>query len=72
MPIEEQQLNESIQKVEKSIKLKMIEKDYSQAELAKMLGATRAAINAAVSGSYTPQSRRLRKKIYKILGMDGE
>ena len=50
----------------------MIEKDYTQAEIASMLCLNKSAISRAVNGDNNPQSRKVRKKMYKILGMDGE
>lgn len=71
MPLEEQ-LDKVTRSVTKYLKQAMIEKDYTQAEIASMLCLNKSAISRAVNGDNNPQSRKVRKKMYKILGMDGE
>lgn len=69
MPIEEKL--ESVKKlVEREIKLALIEQNMTQADLSKITGESRSEINKAVKGNTSPHSTELRKKIYKILGME--
>lgn len=71
MPLEEQ-LDEARSKVETALKMAMIKKGFKQNELAKMLHISRAAMSRAVTGDANPQSRKIRKKLYKILGIGSE
>ena len=71
MPLEEQ-LEQAKQALTVAIKKKMIEKGWSQAEIAETLHLDRGVISRAVNGDANPQSVKTRKKIYKILGMEGE
>lgn len=69
MPIEEK-LESAKKLVEREIKMALIEKSMSQVELAQITGESRSEINKAVKGNTSPHSTELRKKIYKILGME--
>lgn len=69
MPLEEA-LDKAQSEINKAIKKKMIDKGFTQVELAKMLNVGRSSINVAISGASNPQAVRLRKQIYKILGME--
>ena len=69
MPIEET-LERAKRKVEREIKLALIEQNMTQADLANITGESRSEINKAVKGNTSPHSTELRKKIYKILGME--
>lgn len=71
MPLEEQ-LDEARSKVETALKTAMIKKGFKQNELARMLRISRAAMSRAVTGDANPQSRKIRKKLYKILGIGSE
>lgn len=66
----EKQLAQARAEIAKSIKVKMIERNISQAELADMLHVSRPTINLAVSGGSADYLINIRKKIYKILGME--
>lgn len=66
----EEDLASASSQIEKSIKSQLIMTGFTQAELAKMLGVGRPAISLAISGASNPQATALRKKIYKILGMN--
>nr|WP_283775650.1 helix-turn-helix transcriptional regulator [Lactobacillus johnsonii] len=50
----------------------MIERDLTQAQVARSLKVSRDAVSRAISGDSKPQSREIRKRLYKILGMEGE
>lgn len=71
MPLEEQ-LDQATQAVTTAIKKKMLEKGWSQTELAETLRLNRGVVSRAINGDANPQSVETRKKIYKILGMEGE
>lgn len=70
MPVEEVKLNEAVSNLEKSIKKRMIERNFTQIELAKMIGVGRSSVSTAISGGSSPKSKMIRKKLYKILEME--
>ena len=65
----EVELENARKEIEKSIKSALLDRDMTQAELANLLGESRAVISLAVSGSTTPSAVKVRKKIYKVLGI---
>lgn len=69
MPVEEK-LEEAKKQVESSIKMALLKKNMSQAQLADLLGESRTRINLAIKGNTNPKSIKIRKKIYKVLGME--
>lgn len=71
MPLEEK-LEKAKQALTIAIKKKMLEKGWSQAELAETLQLNRGVVSRAINGDANPQSIETRKKIYKILEMEGE
>ena len=72
MPLEEKELSHAANKLESKIKQKMLEKGYSQIELANLLKENRSTISAAIGGYPNKKSKEVRKRIFKILGMEGE
>ena len=44
--------------------------NMTQAELAELIGESRQDINKAVKGGTSPKDLMIRKKIYKVLGME--
>lgn len=69
MPVEER-LEEAKKQVERQIKLGLINKNMTQVQLADLLGESRTRINLAIKGNTNPKSIEIRKKIYKVLGME--
>ncbi|MBU5980067.1 XRE family transcriptional regulator [Lactobacillus helveticus] len=69
MPIEEK-LEEAKKQVESSIKMALLKKNMSQAQLADLLGENRTAVNLAIKGNTNPKAVKLRRKIYKVLEME--
>ena len=69
MPIEEK-LEEAKKAVERQIKMALIKNSMTQAELAELIGESRQDINKAVKGGTLPKDQMIRKKIYKVLGME--
>ena len=69
MPVEEK-LEEAKKQVERQIKLGLLNKNMTQAQLADLLGESRTRINLAIKGNTNPKSIEIRKKIYKVLGME--
>lgn len=69
MPIEEN-LEKAKKQVEQQIKMEMLKKNMSQAELANLIGESRTRVNLAIKGNTNPKSIEIRKKIYKVLGME--
>lgn len=69
MPIEEK-LENAKNQVEMEIKIALLSKNMTQSELADLLGESRTRINLAIKGNTNPRSVKIRKKIYKVLGME--
>ncbi len=69
MPIEER-LENAKNQVEMEIKKALLSKNMTQSELADLLGESRTRINLAIKGNTNPRSVKIRKKIYKVLGME--
>ena len=69
MPIEEK-LEEAKKAVERQIKMALIKNPLTQAALAELIGESRQDINKAVKGGTLPKDQMIRKKIYKVLGME--
>lgn len=71
MPLEEK-LDAARSEIEKTLRTAMIKRGFKQSELADLMGVSRTAVSRAVSGDVNPQSRKIRKKLYKILGITGK
>ncbi|MGQ5708789.1 helix-turn-helix domain-containing protein [Lactobacillus sp. PSON] len=69
MPIEEK-LEKAKREVEREIKIALMDKGMTQAELANLLNESRSKVNQAIKGNTNPKSIEIRKKIYKVLGMN--
>lgn len=69
MPAEEK-LEEAKKQVERQIKMGLLDKNMSQTELANLIGESRTGVNLAIKGNTNPKSIDIRKKIYKVLGME--
>ena len=65
----EEQLEQAKKAVERQIKMKLLDKSMTQAKLASLIGESRAAVNLAIKGNTNPKSTKVRKKIYKVLGI---
>ena len=65
----EENLEKAKKQVEQQIKMEMLKKNISQAQLAKMLKETRTVVNLAIKGNTSPKSIKIRKKIYQLLGI---
>ena len=66
----EEQLEQANKAVERQIKMALLQKSMTQAELAKLIGETRQSVNKAVKGGTSPKDVMVRRKIYKALGME--
>ena len=66
----EQQLEAAAANVKRAIKIKLIERGISQTELSDLIHEGVQQTNRAISGDTTPNSKKIRKKIYLILGME--
>ena len=69
MPVEEK-LEEAKKQVERQIKMGLLDKNMTQAELANLIGESRTRVNLAIKGGTSPKDLMIRKKIYKVLGME--
>lgn len=65
----EEQLEQAKKAVEQQIKMGLLEKSMTQAKLAILIGENRTAVNLAIKGNTNPKSIKVRKKIYKVLGI---
>lgn len=72
MTVPEEKLTSQADKIFKRIKISLIEQDMSQRELANFIGEGTVQVSRAVHGGVDPKSRRIRQKIYKVLGMEEE
>jgi ribosome-binding protein aMBF1 (putative translation factor) len=66
----EEQLEVAKQNVERNIKKALFDKNMTQAELANLIGESRQNINRAIKGGTLPRDVEIRKRIYKVLGME--
>lgn len=66
----EEKLEQAKKAVERQIKMALIQNSMTQAELAELIGESRQDINKAVKGGTLPKDQMIRKKIYKVLGME--
>ncbi|MBA1392970.1 transcriptional regulator [Lactobacillus sp. XV13L] len=69
MPIE-QVLAEAKEKIFSDIKIEMIRQGYTVSSLAELLNIGRPAVSFAIHGGTTPRDVEVRRKIYKVLGME--
>ena len=69
MPIEEN-LENAKKQVESSIKMALLKKNMSQAQLADLLRENRTVVNLALTGNTNPKAVQIRRKSYKVLGME--
>lgn len=65
----EEQLEQAKKAVERQVKIKLLDKSMTQAKLAILIGESRASVNLAIKGNTNPKSTKVRKKIYKVLGI---
>lgn len=68
MPVEEK-LEQAQQAVERKIKLALLDKSMTQAELANLIRESRSDVNKAVKGGTLPKDKEIREKIYQVLGI---
>lgn len=66
----EQQLINAAHEIRTSIKKKLIEQEMTQNDLAKQLDVSKMYISRAINGDVSPRSIKIRKQIYKVLGME--
>ncbi|NRN87824.1 hypothetical protein IMAU30077_01564 [Lactobacillus helveticus] len=69
MPVEEK-LEEAKKQVERQIKMGLLDKNMTQVQLANLIGESRIRVNLTIKGNTNPKSIEIRKKIYKVLGME--
>lgn len=68
MPVEDE-LEHATNDIEKSIKIKLLNRGMTQAELSRLLKINRQQVNRAIKGNNSPKSVEIRKKIYRVLDM---
>ena len=65
----EEKLNTTAQELEKRIKVALLDRDMTQAELANLIGENRQQVNRAIKGEIGQKPTKIRNKIYKVLGI---
>lgn len=68
MPVENE-LEKATADVERNIKIKLLDRHMTQAELSRLLGINRQQVNRAIKGDNSPKAIEIRKKIYRVLNM---
>ena len=68
----EEKLVQQAEAVTKQIKIALIERDVTQRRLSVIIGELPQQVSRAINGGMDPKSRRIRKKIYKVLKMEEE
>lgn len=63
----EEQLINAAEKINKKIKIALIEKSLSQVDLARALNVGAPQLNRAIKGDLSPKSIEIRKRIYHLL-----
>lgn len=63
----EEAIVEGINQIKSSIKVALFQRNMKQNELAQLIGEGEPQVSQAIRGDMSPQSRAIRKKIYKIL-----
>lgn len=71
MPIEEK-LDNATSQVERAIKVALLDRNMTQRELSNLIGENRQQVNRAIKGDTAPRSKEIRKKIYRVLQINGE
>ena len=66
----EQTLAAAKNKIWTDIKVEMDKQGYTTTSLAKFLNVNRPTVSFAIHGGTTPRDVEIRKKIYRILGME--
>lgn len=66
----EQQLIDAAYEIKTSIKKKLVELEMTQNDLANHFNISKVYISRAINGDVAPRSIKIRKKIYKFLGME--
>lgn len=56
-------------KVEKRIKIELLERGWTQKKLSDLIGENRAMVNRAIKGDTTPRSIEIRSKIFEVLNL---
>ena len=68
MPAEDE-LKKAAANVELNIKVKLLERGMTQAELSRLLNINRQQVNRAIKGDKSPRAIEIREKIYRVLDM---
>ena len=66
----EEQLEVAKQNVERNSNQALFDQNMNQVQLAKLIGASRQNVNKAIKGGTLPRAVEIRKRIYKVLGME--
>ena len=65
----EKELERATVDVERGIKVRLLERHMTLAELSRLLNINRQQVNRAIKGDNTPKAKEIRDKIYRVLDM---
>lgn len=66
----EQKLIDAAYEVKESIMKKLKSRGMTQKDLARKMNMDRIYVSRAINGDVSPRSIKIRKQIYKVLGME--
>lgn len=65
----EDELKKAAANIELNIKMELLKRGMTQAELSRLLNINRQQVNRAIKGDKSPRSIEIREKIYRVLDM---
>ncbi|MBT1137671.1 helix-turn-helix domain-containing protein [Lactiplantibacillus argentoratensis] len=66
----EEKLINGAKAITTKIKIRLLERDMSQVELAKLIGEGPTQVNRAIHADMSPKSIDIRQKIYRVLNIE--
>lgn len=69
MPELEALLETQKNQIEKTIKIELLERGWTQKKLADLIGENTSMVNRAIKGDTTPRSIEIRSKIFEVLNL---
>lgn len=66
----EQNLVEGAKAITNRIKMRLLEKDMTQVELARLINEKPVQLNRAIHADMSPKSVEIRQKVYRVLDIN--
>ncbi|KRL95541.1 transcriptional regulator [Levilactobacillus hammesii] len=66
----EQNLVEGAKAITNRIKMRLLEKDMTQVELASLINEKPVQLNRAIHADMSPKSVKIRQKVYRVLDIN--